>query len=86
MVRKIEDKEIMTTRETREKYKEYYIGFVTTERNMEDPDNTRGRVVFMAGSKNEIYEAPEFKEKRKKISVITGYAVGGTEIGGVYFD
>ena len=85
MVKKIDSKEIMTRSEAMEKYKKYHIGFVTTERQLSDPDNTKGYVVCIMDSYDEGYTIPRRTDDGRFISVMSGYAVGGTEIGALYY-
>ena len=86
MIQKIDDKTIMTTSEARKKYSAYFLGFVTTERNMEDHDNEKGYVLFLMDTYNEGYDIPRFLEDGEFVAVLPGYAVGGIELGGVIFD
>ena len=85
-VKIISDKTIMTTREARKKYRTYHIGFVSTEKNLQNPDNEKGYVVCIMDTYEEGFEIERKTEDGKFISVLSGYAVGGTEIGGVYLD
>ena len=85
MIRKLEDRVVMTAREAREKHEGYYIGFYVTSKNLMNPDKTTGYVVYLADSKDEIYKESDYKENRRFISILTGHAVGGIEIGGVQF-
>jgi len=91
MVKKVDKKEIMTSRQAKEQYREFHIGFVTTEQNMTDPDNEKGYVVCIMDSYDEGYNIPRRTDNGDFISIMSGYAVGGTEIGallygGVYHD
>jgi hypothetical protein len=87
MVKKIEDKIIMTSIEARRKYEKYYIGFVSIEQRMADPDNERGYVAYLADTEDEAYEAiPRFTEEGIYIGIEPGHAVGGIRLGGFYFD
>ena len=85
LVRKIDDTELLSISEAREKYKKYFVGFVTTEQNLSDPDNTKGFVVYVMDSHDEGYTFPRRTEDGKFISVFEGYAVGGTEIGALIY-
>jgi hypothetical protein len=81
----IDDKEIMTCREAMEKYDKYYIGFVTTERNYDDPDNEKGYVVCIMDAYDEGFTIPRKTSDGRFISIMSGYAVGGTEIGAILY-
>jgi len=83
-VKKIDDQEIITTREAKEKYKQYHIGFVITEPKIEDPDNEKGYVVCILDSYNEGFTIPRKTDDGAFISIMPGYSVGGTELGGIY--
>jgi hypothetical protein len=86
MVTATDSREIMTKLAARKKYERYYIGFVATEQKMNDPDNELGYVAYIADTHDEIYSLPRFAEDGGYIAKWPGYAVGGTEIGGVYID
>ena len=86
MVKMIENMEIISSREAMEKYEAYYIGFVTTNQNFSDPDNEMGYVVFIMDTYDEGFAVPRKTDNDQFIAIMPGYAVGGTEIGGVYFD
>ena len=85
-VKKIDEKEIITTREAKEKYEKHHMGFVVTEPKIEDPDNEKGYVVCLLDSYDEGFKISRKTGDGKFISILSGYAVGGTEIGGVCFD
>ena len=86
MVMKVDDHEVMTSREAMEKYEKYFIGFVTIEQNLSDPDNEIGYVIYIMDTYDEGFSIPRRTESNQFIAVMPGYAVGGTEIGGVYFN
>lgn len=86
MITKIEDKKVITCLEARKKYSRHYIGYVTTELNLVDPETTKVLVVYLADSYNEQYEIPVETVEGQHISLMRGMSVGGTEIGGVCFD
>ena len=86
MVKQISDKKIMTINEAREKYKNNYFGFITTEQNVTNPNNSLGYVVCVMDSYDEGYSFPRRTDEGFFISVLTGYAVGGTEIGAIIFE
>ena len=85
MVQTIDGINIITSREARETYENYYIGFVTTEQNLSDPDNEMGYVVYIMDSYDEGFTIPRRTNEGHFISIISGYAVGGIEIGAIYF-
>ena len=73
-VKNIDDKEIMTTHEVREKYKKYHIGFATTEKNLVNTDNEKGYVVCVMDSYDEGFEIQRKTDDGKFISILSGYA------------
>jgi len=78
---KIDNREILTAREAKEKYENYYIGFFTTEWHV-NFDFAKGNVVYLFDSENEGYQiAREYLERKEWISVLRGYGV--KEVGGV---
>jgi hypothetical protein len=85
-VKYINDKTILTLREAREKYEKFYIGFVDTEPLYHDPDNTKGYVVCVMDDYDEGYTFPRETDDGSFIGIMSGYAVGGTEIGGICID
>ena len=85
-VKYINDMTILTLREAREKYRKFYVGFVDTEPKYHDPDNTKGYVVCIMDEYEEGYTIPRETSDGKFISLMSGYAVGGTQIGGICFD
>ena len=86
MVRNIADRKIVTCREAMEKYEKYYIGFVTTEDNVTDPDNEKGYVVCIMDTYDEGYTFSRETDEGQFISIMPGYAVGGTEIGAIVYE
>jgi len=85
-LRTISDRTILTSRAAREKYSSYYIGFARVEPNMTDPDNEKGYVVFVANTKRELQTMPRETDDGFRISIEPGYALGGVEIGGLYYN
>ena len=85
MIKKIEDKEIITRVEARRRYKKYYIGMIMTEEKMHDPDNALGYVVYVMDTYDEIFKIPRRFEDGTYIASMPGMAVGGTEIGSICF-
>ena len=87
MIQIINDKEIMTTWEARKKYEKYYIGYVSVERKMTDWDNSLVYVVYTITREDRYkHTIPKRTEDGKVISIMPGHAVGGIEIGGLYFE
>ena len=86
MIRQIDNEGTMTCREAKEKYEQYYIGFVTTEQNMSNPDCEVGYVICIMDTYEEGFSIPRRTEDNSFVTVMPGYAVGGKEIGGVYFN
>ena len=86
MVKLIADKEIMTCREAMEKYENYYIGFVITEQNLNDPDNEKGYAVCIMDSYDEGFTIPRRTDDGQFITIMSGYSVGGTEIGVILYE
>ena len=76
----------MTISDAREKYKKYYFGFITTEQNLSDPNDSLGYVVCVMNSYSESYTFPRRTNDGSFISVLTGNAVGGTEIGAIIYE
>ena len=86
MITKIDIKEITTCLNARQKYENKYIGMVVTDQKLQDPDNTKGYVIYLMDSYDETFKIPRRLEDGSFISSMPGMAVGGTEIGGVFFD
>ena len=86
MIRKITDKEILTSVEAREKYEKNYIGMVITEQKLHDPDNSRGYVLFVMDEYEEQFQIPRWLDDNTFVTTMTGMAVGGLEIGGWVFN
>jgi hypothetical protein len=86
MICETNSKEVMTDLEARKKYRDKYIGYITVEQRITDPENERIMVLYTADSFNESYEMPPKTDKGEIISRTAGLGVGGTEIGGVIFD
>ena len=86
MIQKIEDKTIMTSSEAREKYNKHYIGFVTTKQDLENFDRAEGYVVYIVDTYKEKYEVPRSTDDGHYIFMMTGYATGSKEVGGIYID
>ena len=86
MIRKITDKEILTTVAARRKYEKNYIGMVMTEEKMHDPDNALGYVLYVMDEYEEQFQIPRWLDDETFVSTLTGMAVGGMEIGGWVFD
>lgn len=84
MVREIDDKTIMTRSEARSNYRKFYIGMVFQERNYQNPESEKGYVVYVADSYDESFDIPRKLDDGSHVSVVTGHAVGGIEIGSVY--
>ena len=85
MIEKIDGKEIMTSLEARKKYKKYYIGYVSVERKMTDWDNSLVYVLYTM-TREDRYNIPKRTEDGKVISMMPGHAVGGIEIGVLYYE
>ena len=86
MVQRIDSRELTTRLAAKKRYRNYYIGFVTSEQNMSDPDNEEGYVAYVADSEDEQYQIPRDTEDGQYISIMTGHSVGGTRIGVAVFD
>jgi len=85
MLTVINDKTIMTRLEAKKKYETNYIGFVITDdKDDYDPDNTLGYVTHIVDSYLEQFNIPRYTTDGMYISKMSGWGVGGTEIGGVY--
>jgi len=84
MVRKIDEKEILTRLAARKKYEAHYIGMVLTEQKPKDFDNEKGYVVYITDSYDEQFEIPRKTDDGHYISTMPGYAVGGTQLGGAF--
>jgi hypothetical protein len=86
MICKTNSSEVITDLEARKKYRDKYIGYVTVEQRITDPENERIMVLYTADNFNESYEMPSKTANGELISRTVGLGVGGTEIGGVFFD
>ena len=86
MVRKINEKEIITRLEARKKYDKHYIGMALTEQKPRDFDNEKGYAIYITDTYEEQFEIPRKTEDGRFISTMPGHAVGGTQLGGTYFD
>ena len=86
MVTILDNKEITTCREAMIRYENHYIGFVVTEQNFTDPDNEKGYVVCIMDSYEEGFSIPRRTDDGQFITVMPGYAVGGTEIGVILYE
>ena len=83
---KIDSREILTAREAKEKYEKYYIGFVITEVNMQNPDFMKGYVAYLFNSYDEGMKFAAEKREYIKLCITRGYAVclnEPFEIGGI---
>jgi hypothetical protein len=84
MAQIIDCKDILTTSEARRKYRRNYIGFITTEQNLENPDFCRGYVEYLFTSQTEGLKLARDLRPSKRISVLRGYGVQEPiEIGGI---
>jgi hypothetical protein len=80
----VDSKDIITTREARKKYNQNYIGFITTEQNLENPDFCKGYVEYLFFSLSEGLKLASELRPNKRISVLRGYGVQEPqEIGGI---
>jgi len=86
VIRKVDDKEILTSLEARKKYQDKFIGFVTVEQKITDPENERIRVMYTADGYDESFKMPAKTESGDFISIAIGMGVGGTMMGGICFD
>ena len=75
MVQRIDNNELMTCVNAKRKYSDKYIGFVTTEQNMADPDNELGYVVYLADFEDELNQIPTYTDDDEYISIMTGFSV-----------
>jgi hypothetical protein len=86
MIYKVDNKETVTRIGAKKKYRDKYIGYITVQQKMKDPENEVIIVVYTADSYDESYEMPAKDENGQFIARMRGLGVGGTEIGGVYCD
>ena len=86
MISKIDVNGIMTSLEARAKYRDKYIGFLTVEQKMTDPDNEKIIVVYIADTYEDSFLIPPVTDDGQRIARMEGLGVGGTEIGGICFD
>ena len=85
MVSFVNDMREMTSREAREVFQGYYIGFLVTEptERMGDFRNWKGRVLYTAEKYTEQYEIPPKTEDGKKIIRLYGWGLKDLPMGGV---
>ena len=86
MVVELKNKEVLTDLEARKKYRDKYIGYITVEQNVFDPDNEKIIALYTADGYDESYKIPPETNKGQLIARMAGLGVGGTEIGGICFD
>jgi hypothetical protein len=86
MIYKVDNKETVTRLDAKKKYRDKYIGYITAQQRITDPENEIIIVVYTADNYDESYEIPAKAENGQFIARMAGLGVGGTEIGGVYFD
>jgi hypothetical protein len=86
MICKTNNDEVITDLEARKKYRDKYIGYVTVEQKITDPENEKIIVLYTADNYEECYKIPAKTKNGVLISRTIGLGIGGTEIGGVYFD
>jgi len=86
MVKQIDSRDIITNLEARMKYRDKYIGFVTVDQKMADPDNEKIIVKYLIDTYDDCFLLPLKTADGQIISHMEGLGVGGTEIGGIVFD
>ena len=86
MIIEINEKVVLTDLEARKKYRDKYIGYITVEQNITDPENEKIIVIYTADSYDESFEIPSETEEGQLIARMAGLGIGGTEIGGICFD
>jgi len=86
MIIEIKEKVILTDLEARKKYRDKYIGYITIEQNITDPENEKIVVLFTADNYEESFEIPSETDEGQHIARMAGLGIGGTEIGGICFD
>jgi hypothetical protein len=84
MAEVVDCRDILTTREARSKYSKNYIGFITTEQNLENPDFCRGYVEYLFTSEVEGLKLASELRSTKRMSILRGYGIyEPIEIGGI---
>lgn len=78
--------ETLSRGDARKKYEDKYIGMVITEQKLNDPNNSMGYVVYIMDTYEETFKIPRNLEGGLFVSTMPGMAVGGIEIGGLYFN
>ena len=90
MVKKLNNTEIMTYLEAKQKYEKYFIGYTEVEQNLLNPYEARIVVVYTADTKQEAYEKiPQgYNENGQWITITQGNEAHDDTIelgGGIYF-
>lgn len=73
MLKKIEKREIMTTRAAMVKYRAYYFMMMITEK-IDSGDNDLGYVMYIADNERELLKIPTEEYKDKPIALLLGIA------------
>jgi len=73
LLKKIEKREIMTTRAAMVKYRAYYFMMMITEK-IDSGDNDLGYVMYIADNERELLKIPTEEYKDKPIALLLGIA------------
>ena len=90
MVKKLNNTEIMTKKEAREKYEKYFFAYTEVEQNLRNPCEAKVIVIYTADNKQEAYEKiPQgYDENGNWIVIAQGSEAFDDTIelgGGIYF-
>ncbi len=87
MVKKINNKEIITCAEAVRKYSESNIVFIFTENVDYCGDESRGYVVYTYDNPSELFQIPTDETEGKEYGLLHGYAADPEpQVGGVYYE
>ena len=86
MISEIGKRVVLTDLEARKIYRDKYIGYITIEQNITDPENEKIIVLYTADNYEESFEIPSETDDGQHIARMAGLGIGGTEIGGICFD
>jgi|GEM_PF-1077536 len=76
MIKKIEDQEVITLEEAKEKYRDYQIYFIITEKTGYSHNKTKGYVLYIFEKDSEVRQIPEEEKKGRRTAWTIGNNLG----------